>query len=131
MFKVSDILSHLVSWVNFIVARTTSKLGLQGFLSTSVRPSEVNSSNLLLVLCEIPPRTLERPTVILHKRVVQRSQLGQRASFVILLRSQSHQAVNTRLGSASYSAFPLSEVDRRLFILLTQFPSFALDIFES
>ncbi len=49
----------------------------------------------------------------------------------LLLGSHTHQALNTRLDSASYSAFPLSKVDRRLFILLTQFLSFALGTVES
>ncbi len=42
-----------------------------------------------------------------------------------------HQASNTQLDSASYSAFLFSKVDCRLFIQLTQFPSFALDTVES
>ena len=48
-----------------------------------------------------------------------------------VLGSHTHQASNTQLDSASYSAFLFSKVDRRLFILLTQFPSFALGTFES
>ncbi len=39
----------------------------------------------------------------------------------LMLGSHTHQALNTRLDSASYSASPLSKVNRRLFILLTNF----------